>query len=210
MDISVLGVDLGKNVCSVVGMDASGAVVMRRKVRRETLNALAEKILRALSGWRPAAGRPSSGLPCSLLTATTSGRCRPNMSGPTSRRRRTTTPRRRGDRGGGDPADDALCRTGRARTNLDMQTLHRSRDRLVGERTVSINLLRGILLERGMHRAEGQAGSLEQLLAVLMDERGGAGLSSRMIVLGRRRLAAQWAELDRRIFCVRRRVRLAG
>ena len=32
MDISVLGVDLGKNVCSVVGLDASGAVVMRRKV----------------------------------------------------------------------------------------------------------------------------------------------------------------------------------
>ena len=43
MDISVLGVDLGKNVCSVVGLDASGAVVMRRKVRRETLIALAEK-----------------------------------------------------------------------------------------------------------------------------------------------------------------------
>ncbi|MGH9809376.1 MAG: hypothetical protein ACRD9W_19350, partial [Terriglobia bacterium] len=26
MDISVLGVDLGKNVCSVVGLDATGAV----------------------------------------------------------------------------------------------------------------------------------------------------------------------------------------
>ncbi len=44
MDIAVLGVDLGKNVCSVVGLDASGAVVMRRKVRRETLVALAEKL----------------------------------------------------------------------------------------------------------------------------------------------------------------------
>jgi len=30
MDIAVLGVDLGKNVCSVVGLDAAGAVVMRR------------------------------------------------------------------------------------------------------------------------------------------------------------------------------------
>ena len=29
--ISVLGVDLGKNVCSVVGLDAAGAVVMRRR-----------------------------------------------------------------------------------------------------------------------------------------------------------------------------------
>jgi hypothetical protein len=42
--ISVLGVDLGKNLCSVVGLDAAGAVVMRRKVRRETLIGLAEKL----------------------------------------------------------------------------------------------------------------------------------------------------------------------
>ncbi|MBV8738214.1 MAG: hypothetical protein JO007_13350, partial [Alphaproteobacteria bacterium] len=41
--ISVLGVDLGKTVGSVVGLDSSGAVVMRRKVRRETLIGLAEK-----------------------------------------------------------------------------------------------------------------------------------------------------------------------
>jgi transposase len=30
MDIAVLGVDLGKNVCSVVGFDAFGTVVTRR------------------------------------------------------------------------------------------------------------------------------------------------------------------------------------
>ena len=42
--ISVLGVDLGKNVCSIVGLNSSGAVVMRRKVRRETLIGLAEKL----------------------------------------------------------------------------------------------------------------------------------------------------------------------
>ena len=41
---SVLGVDLGKNVCSVVGLDASGAVVMRRRTRRETLIGLAETL----------------------------------------------------------------------------------------------------------------------------------------------------------------------
>ena len=36
--------DLGKNVCSVVGLDPSSAVVMRRKVRRETLIGLAAKL----------------------------------------------------------------------------------------------------------------------------------------------------------------------
>ena len=33
---------------------------------------------------------------------------------------------------------------------LDMQTLHRVRDRLVGERTALINQLRAVLLERGI------------------------------------------------------------
>jgi transposase len=56
MDISVLGVDLGKNVCSVVGLDASGAVVMRRKMRRETLIALAEKLPACIVGMEAAAG----------------------------------------------------------------------------------------------------------------------------------------------------------
>src|SRR6202142_2505233 len=38
---------------------------------------------------------------------------------------------------------------------LDMQTLHRSRDRLVGERTALINQLRAILLERGLVAPQG-------------------------------------------------------
>ena len=42
--ISVLGIDLGKNVCSVVGLDASGAVVLRRRAKRETLLMLAAKL----------------------------------------------------------------------------------------------------------------------------------------------------------------------
>ena len=34
MQITVLGVDLGKNSCSVVGLDAGGSVVFRRRMRR--------------------------------------------------------------------------------------------------------------------------------------------------------------------------------
>ena len=56
MDISVLGVDLGKNLCSVVGLDASGAVVMRRKMRRETLIALAEKLPACIVGMEACCG----------------------------------------------------------------------------------------------------------------------------------------------------------
>jgi hypothetical protein len=72
IDIAVLGVDLGKNVCSVVGLDASGAIVMRRKVRRETLMLWRRSLLHALSGWRPAAA-PIISVGCSPLTATILG-----------------------------------------------------------------------------------------------------------------------------------------
>ena len=85
----------------------------------------------------------------------------------------------------------------KSQDQLDMQTLHRSRDRLVGERTALINQLRAILLERGLVAPQGKR-KLEQFLTVLMDEQDGAGLSPRMIVLVAD-ARTQWAELDRRI-----------
>ena len=37
MEIAVLGIDLGKNSCSVVGLDSAGRVIMRRRLRRESV-----------------------------------------------------------------------------------------------------------------------------------------------------------------------------
>jgi transposase len=85
----------------------------------------------------------------------------------------------------------------KAQDQLDMQTLHRSRDRLVGERTALINQLRAILLERGIVVPQGKR-NLERHLAALLDGSDRQGLSPRMHLLiadGR----AQWQELDRRI-----------
>ena len=85
----------------------------------------------------------------------------------------------------------------KAQDQLDMQTLHRSRDRLVGERTALINRLRAILLERGIVIPQGKR-HLERHLAALLDCEDARGLSPRMRLLiadGR----AQWRELDRRI-----------
>jgi hypothetical protein len=44
MQISVLGIDIGKNSCSVVGVDDRSAVVVRRTMRRQTLIGLVEKL----------------------------------------------------------------------------------------------------------------------------------------------------------------------
>ncbi len=34
MDIAVLGIDLGKTICSLEGVDCTGAVVMHKRVQR--------------------------------------------------------------------------------------------------------------------------------------------------------------------------------
>lgn len=59
MDVKVVGIDLGKDCCSLVGRDASGAATLRRRVRRDGLLALTAKLAphRALSPWRRAVAR---------------------------------------------------------------------------------------------------------------------------------------------------------
>ena len=44
MSIVMLGIDLGKNSCSLAGLDERGAVVLRRRVRRETIVSLTAKL----------------------------------------------------------------------------------------------------------------------------------------------------------------------
>ncbi len=44
MEIAVLGVDLGKNSCSVVGLDGTGKVVMRRRMQRDSVIKFACKL----------------------------------------------------------------------------------------------------------------------------------------------------------------------
>jgi transposase len=85
----------------------------------------------------------------------------------------------------------------KSQEQLDMQTLHRARDRLVGERTALINQLRAILLERGIVVPRGRS-KLEGELAILIDENQGAGLSPR-VVKPICDMRTQWSELDRRI-----------
>ena len=80
-----------------------------------------------------------------------------------------------------------------------MQSLHRARSRLVGERTALINQLRAVLLERGIIVAQGR-GRLAQYLSQALDgdEAAPLQLSSRIRLLIED-MRAQWRELDRRV-----------
>jgi transposase len=193
--ISVLGVDLGKNVCSVVGFDGAGKVVMRRKVRRETLIGLAAKLPPCVVAMEACCGAhhlgrifAAHGHDVRLMS--------PEYVRPYIKAHKND------DRDAEGIAEAATRPTMRfvdlkSQDQLDTQTLHRSRERLVGERTALTNQLRAILLERGIVAPKGRR-KLEKFLADLMDERGGAELSPRMILLVAD-ARKQWAELDRRI-----------
>ena len=55
-DAAVYGVDLGKNVFHVVGLDHRGAVVRRLKFRRDTLLAFFERTARSIVGMEACPG----------------------------------------------------------------------------------------------------------------------------------------------------------
>src|ERR1700722_14345849 len=195
MRIAVLGVDLGKNVCSLVGLNASGAVVLRRRAKRETVIALAAKLSPCIVGMEACCGAhhlarvfAAYGHDVRLMS--------PEYVRPYVKAQKND------DRDAEGIAEAATRPTMRfvglkSQEQLDMQTLHRSRDRLVSERTALINQLRAILLERGIIVPQGKR-KLEQFLAALMDKQEGAELSARIIMLVAD-ARAQWAELDRRI-----------
>jgi hypothetical protein len=53
----IVGVDLGKNLCSVVGLDADGAVLLRRTMRRQTVTGFVSKLPPCVVARRHAAAR---------------------------------------------------------------------------------------------------------------------------------------------------------
>lgn len=79
---------------------------------------------------------------------------------------------------------------------LDMQTLHRVRDRLIGERTSLMNQIRSLLLERGHIVPQGRARLAARLVKLFVDPE--LALSPRIgeLIADMR---ARWQALDERI-----------
>jgi transposase len=192
MQITVLGIDLGKNSCSIVGLDGGGAVVLRRRMRREGVIKLGAKLKRCVVGMEACCGAHHLGR---VLRA--QGHEVRLMS--PEYVRPYVKSQKNDDRDAEAIAEAATRPTMRfvelkSEEQLDMQTLHRARDRLVGERTALINQLRAILLERGITVAQGRR-RLERHLAG-MDAQGDLSERIRLLIEDMR---AQWCELDRRI-----------
>jgi transposase len=147
MNIAVLGIDLGKNTCSVVALDASGRVVLRRRMQRKTILNFAAKLSPCIVAMEACCGAHHLGR---ILAAQghTVRLMSPEYVRPYVKAQKND------DRDAEAIAEAATRPTMRFVTlktqeQLDMQTIHRARDRVVAERTSLMNQLRAVLLERG-------------------------------------------------------------
>ena len=84
----------------------------------------------------------------------------------------------------------------KSEAQLDMQTLHRARERLVAERTALINQVRSVLLERGIAVAQGRRKLETQLPDILTDEALGLSTRIRELIAD---LREEWQTLNERI-----------
>jgi transposase len=194
MSIVILGIDLGKNSCSVVGLDESGTVIVRRRMRRNGVIAFAAKLPACAMAMEACCGAHHMGRSLAALGHDV------RLMSPEYVRPYVKA-QKNDDRDAEAIAEAATRPTMRfvelkSEEQLDVQTLHRVRDRLVGERTSLTNQIRSLLLERGHVVAQGHA-RLRLLLGELLDS-GADALSPRMaFLLGDMR--TRWEELDRRI-----------
>jgi transposase len=194
MQIAVLGIDLGKNSCSVVGLDGSGQVVMRRRMQRDSMIKFACDLAPCVVAMEACCGAHhlgrilrGQGHKVRLMS--------PEYVQPYVKAQKND------DRDAEAIAEAATRPTMRfielkSVEQLDMQSLHRVRDRLVGERTALMNQLRAVLLERGIAVPQGRR-KLEQHLALILDGEE-VRLSSRVRSLIQD-MRAEWDGLDRRI-----------
>src|SRR5579863_9223700 len=146
MQIAVLGIDLGKNSCSVAGLDSTGAVIKRRRMRSESIAAFTEKLPACIVAMEACCGAHHLG----RVLADQGHQIRlmsPEYVRPYVKAQKND------DRDAEAIAEAASRPTMRfvdlkSEEQLDLQTLHRVRSRLVAERTSLINQARAILLER--------------------------------------------------------------
>lgn len=195
MDVQVLGIDLGKNSCSIVGLDATGSVVMRRRVRRQSIEGLAAKLRGCVVAMEACCGAHHLG----RLLAAQGHEVRlmsPEYVRPYVKAQKND------DRDAEAIAEAATRPTMRfvalkSEAQLDVQVLHRVRDRLVGQRTALTNQMRSILLERGIVVPQGRHRLLDALAALSSGADGGTvGPRIRLLLDD---MLEQWRVLDERI-----------
>jgi len=192
--IAVVGIDIGKNSFHVVGLDLHGAIVLRQKWSRGQVETRLANLPPCLIGMEACVG--AHHLSRKLRSLGHEARLMPA---------KYVRPYSRGQKNDFRDAEaiaEAVQRptmkfvATKSAEQLDLQALHRVRERLISRRTGIINQIRAFLLERGVAVRQGLRflrAELPRILATPRDV-----LSPRMVrVL--EDLAGDWRRLDERI-----------
>src|SRR5881628_1778015 len=192
--IAVIGIDIGKNSFHVVGRDARGAIALRQKWSRGQLEALLANIPSCLIGMEACVG--AHHLSRKLRMLGHDARLMP------AKYVRPYSKGQKNDFRDAEAIAEAVQRptmkfvATKTADQLDLQALHRVRERLVRQRTGISNQIRAFLLERGVAVRQGLR-FLRTELPIILATRTDT-LSPRMLHVIED-LAVDWRRLDQRI-----------
>jgi len=199
-DVTVVGLDLAKNVFQVHGVASDGRVVIRRQIRRAQLLTFFDRLPRCLVGMEACASAHHWGRALSAL-------------GHDVKLMPPAYVKAYVKRGKTDAADAEAIAEAVTRPTMrfvaikteEQQAalmLHKTRDLLIRQRTMLINALRGHLGEYGVVAARGPAG-VKRVLAALELEQDRLPDSARASLQG---LATQLANLQAEIEALEQRI----
>ncbi len=167
MEIRTIGIDLGKTVFHLVGLDARGEVVVRKKCSRDQILRFTANLQVSLIGMEACGG--AHFLARALREQGHDARLMPA---------KYVKPYVKTNKNDYIDAEAIAEAVGRARMRfvpiktddqLDLQSLRRVRERWVSGRTAVINQIRGLLLERGITIRKGRRHIEESLPGILED-----------------------------------------
>jgi transposase len=167
MEIRTIGIDLGKTVFHLVGVNARGEVVVRKKCSRLQLLRFTSNLVECLIGMEACAGAHFLGR--ALREQGHDVRLMP------AQYVKPYVKTNKNDYIDAEAIAEAVTRPSmrfvpiKTDDQLDLQSLHRVRERWVGRRTAVINQIRGLLLERGITVSKGRRRIEESLPRILED-----------------------------------------
>jgi len=167
MDIASIGIDLGKTTFHLVALDRQGTVVVRKKFSRPQLLAYTANLPHSLTGMEACSGAHFLG--AALRDQGHDVRLIPAQFV------KPFVKSNKNDFIDAEAIAEAVTRKNmrfvpiKTNDQLDLQALHRVRDRLVQRRTAVINQIRGFLLERGIIFAQGRTKLRDHMPGILED-----------------------------------------
>jgi transposase len=192
--VTTVGIDIGKTTFHLIGFDGRGAIVLRQKVSRAQLERRFAALPPCLVGMEACCGAHHVGRRLAALGHEV--RLIP------ARYVKPFVKSNKNNFCDAEAIAEAVLRPTmrfvplKSREQLDLQALHRVRQRPAGERTAVINQIRGFLLEHGIAVRAGPPALRRALPEILADR--GSALSPGMarLLAG---LAEDWRRLDERI-----------